>query len=262
MPSFEIGRGNTERSWRHAPPAVVALVAACVILGGDASAQSTDRPSGVSQAEESVGFFDGFNRTNRRFNFWLFDHVLDPAARGYNYVMPKWGQVRVQSFFENLERPRDFVNSLLQGKPRRAANHLGAFILNSTFGIGGLFAPADDILSIESPETTNETLGFYGIPPGGYIVLPLFGETCPRCLVGTAGDIALYPLFWIPGATGTYVSLGANGVNALNLIAKQMPRPFATDDKWDAYYERVTDRHSYREAKRLFFENLELDVAD
>jgi phospholipid-binding lipoprotein MlaA len=176
--------------------------------------------------------------------------------------MPKWGQQRIQNFFENLERPRDFVNSLLQGKGRRAGNHLAAFLVNSTAGVGGLFVLSDRFIAIEPPETTNETLGVYGVPPGPYLVLPFYGESCPRCLLGSAGDAVLYPLFWIPGSTGLYVGLGARGLNAVNLVAKQMPSPFASDSEWEAYHERLHDRHDYREAKRLFFENQELDVAD
>ena len=207
-------------------------------------------------------WLDGANRASREFNFWMFDHVLEPASRGYNYVMPKWGQQRIQNFFENLERPRDVINSLLQGKGRRAGNHLAAFLVNTTAGLAGLFVISDHFIAIEPPETTNETLGVYGIPPGPYLVIPLYGESCPRCLLGSLGDTAMYPIFWIPGQAGMYAGIGARGLNAVNLVAKQMPSPFADDSEWDAYHERLHDRHAYEEAKRLFFENQALDVED
>ena len=217
----------------------------------------------VDTTEAADGsWLDGFNRGSREFNFWIFDHALEPVARGYNFVMPKWGQQRVQNFFENLERPRDIVNSLLQGKGRRAGNHTAAFLMNTTAGLAGLFVISDRFIDIEPPETTNETLGFYGIPPGPYLVVPLYGESCPRCLLGSLGDAALYPIFWIPGQAGMYAGIGARGLNAVNLVAKQMPTAFASDSEWAAYQERLHDRHAYEEAKRLFFENQELDVAD
>ena len=104
-------------------------------------------------AQDADSWLDGLNRGSREFNFWVFDHVLEPSARGYNYVVPKWGQQRIQNLFENLERPRDIVNSLLQGKGRRAGNHLAAFLVNTTAGLGGMFVLSDRFLDIEPPET-------------------------------------------------------------------------------------------------------------
>jgi phospholipid-binding lipoprotein MlaA len=231
------------------------------LLGALALAALVAGLAGTARADDD-GWLDSFNRSSREFNFWMFDHVLEPTSRGYNYVMPKWGQQRIQNLFENLERPRDVINSLLQGKGRRAGNHLAAFLVNTTAGLAGMFVLSDRFIDIEPPETTNETLGVYGIPPGPYMVVPLYGETCPRCLLGAVGDVVMYPLFWIPGQAGTYASIGARGLNAINLVAKQMPAPFASDSEWEAYRERLHDRHAYEEAKRLFFENQELDIAD
>jgi len=237
------------------------------VLADDESTTGADPgayPGAPAAAQvEDDGWLDSANRGSRELNFWMFDHFLEPVSQGYNYVVPKWGQQRIQNFFENLERPRDIVNSLLQGKGRRAGNHLAAFLVNTTAGVGGLFVLSDRFIDIEPPETTNETLGVYGIPPGPYLVLPLYGESCPRCLLGSLGDAALYPLFWIPGQTGVYAGIGARGLNAVNLVAKQMPSAYSgSESEWQAYHERVNDRHGYGEAKRLFFENQELDIAD
>jgi phospholipid-binding lipoprotein MlaA len=213
-------------------------------------------------AEDGEGALDGFNRANRRFNFWLLDHVFEPVSRGYNFVMPKWGQERVHNLLENLERPRDFVNSLLQGKPARAGRHLGAFLVDSTVGLAGMFTVSERLLTLESPETFGETLGAWGLPPGAYLILPVYGDTCPRCLVGAAGDAVLYPLFWIPGSAGTWASLGARTLEGMNLLAQQMPPRGASEQEWAAYRGRLESRTPYPEAKSLFFENLAFDVED
>jgi phospholipid-binding lipoprotein MlaA len=210
-------------------------------------------------AAEAAGL-DGFNRANRRFNFWVLDHVFEPVARGYNFVMPKWGQTRVRNVLENLQRPRDFVNSLLQAKLGRAGRHLGALMIDSTIGIGGAFRPSERILAPESPETAGETLGVYGIPAGPYVVLPLYGETCPRCLAGQVGDLVLYPIFWLTGSI--FVSAGTGVVGGVNLLARQMPGRGAEEDEWEAYRARLWTRPEYEEARQLFRENLELDVYD
>jgi ABC-type transporter lipoprotein component MlaA len=241
-------------------PAVEQVIEPAVEEVVEPAVEEVVEPAAPPPSDES--WLDGANRASREFNFWMFDHVLEPASRGYNYVMPKWGQQRIQNFFENLERPRDVINSLLQGKGRRAGNHMAAFLVNTTAGLAGLFVISDHFIDIEPPETTNETLGVYGIPPGPYLVIPLYGESCPRCLLGSLGDAVMYPIFWVPGQAGTYAGIAARGLNAVNLVAKQMPSPFADDSEWSAYHERLHDRHAYEEAKRLFFENQALDVED
>jgi phospholipid-binding lipoprotein MlaA len=218
--------------------------------------------AGPASASDAEGGLDAVNRKTRSFNFWLLDHVVEPIARGYNFAMPKWGQERVRNLIENLGRPRDAVNSLLQGKPARAGRHAAALLIDSTVGVAGLFTPSERWIEPESPETTGETLGTWGIPAGSFVILPLYGESCPRCLLGAVGDAVLNPLFWIPGAAGSAATGGRAALDGINALARQMPRPFADDSEWKAFEERLQKRHDYPEAKRLFFENLDLDVAD
>ena len=213
--------------------------------------------------EADAGGLDSFNRANRRFNFWLFDHVIEPTARGYNTVMPKWGQERLRNVFQNLERPRDIVNSLLQLKPIRAGRHLGSLVIDTTIGVAGAFSLAERWIEPESPETTDETLGVWRIPPGSFLILPVLGETTPRGIVGFAGDTALSPLFWVGIATGV-IGIGAGGavLSNVNLLARQMPERGAEAQAWEAYRDRIGERPPYEEARELFFENLALDVDD
>src|SRR2546427_2891653 len=89
---------------------------------------------------------DRFNQVNLRFNQWFLAHVMEPVARGYNVIMPKWGQRRVGAFMDNLAGPRNVVNSLAQAKVRRGAVHTGRFAVNTTVGIVGLFDVAGDWL--------------------------------------------------------------------------------------------------------------------
>ncbi len=192
----------------------------------------------------------------------MLDYVLEPVARGYNFVIPKWGQAGVRNALQNLERPRDVVASLLQGKVGRAGNHFGAMLIDTTVGIGGLMRPSERWLHPEEPETTNETLGVWGIPDGPFLVLPFLGESCPRCLVGSAVDTVLYPLFWIQGSDGTVATAAALGLGSINFLARQMPKRGAAKEEWVRYEEILNERPALEEAERLFFENLEADVAN
>ena len=132
---------------------------------------------------------DGYNKGMLGFNRWVLRHVMEPVARGYNFVMPKWGQRRVTSLFANLSGPRDIVNSALQLKLRRAATHSGRLLVNSTLGLGGLFDVGYDWFGWDAPpETFGETLGTCGVPLGPYVILPVVGDSSPRHMVGMIVD--------------------------------------------------------------------------
>ncbi len=214
-------------------------------------------------AEEDEGALDGFNRANRRFNDWLLHRVVKPVARGYNVVVPKLAQDGIENFMLNLERPRDIANSLLQGKPVRAGRHLAALFFNTLWGFGGLVYVSDKVLDDDSPETFNETLGVYRIPPGAFLILPILGETSPRQLVGTAVDSVMNPTFWlIGGTTGIIVSGSRQAVRGVNTVATLMPAPFASEENWEAFEDRISAVTPYPEAKQLYFENQRFDVKD
>lgn len=217
---------------------------------------------GAEGASADEGWLDRVNRADFRLNDWLLDHVLVPVARGYGWVMPRWGQRRIENLMINLDRPRDVVNSLLQLKLLRASSHLGSLVVDSTLGVGGMFSIAERWIPPESPETTNETLGVYHVPMGAYLVLPFFGESCPRCIVGMIGDSLLDPLFWVPVPAVGFASAGEGLLRGTNTLATLMPGRGADESEWNAFEQRIHERPGYQEGKRIFRENQELDISD
>jgi ABC-type transporter lipoprotein component MlaA len=212
---------------------------------------------------EALAEPEGFNRAMLRFNQWFFDHALEPAGRGYNVVVPKWGQRRMQEFFTNLEAPRDIVNSLLQWKPRRAGIHTGRFLVNTTIGIVGLFDVAGRHFDLTaSPETLDETFGVWGLPPGSYLVMPVLGQFCVRSFVGYVGDGFMYPLGYIPGAPFLAVTAGAYVVRNVNLVAQAMPSPWAPEGQWEAYRLSPFRFDPYEVGRDLFFRDEADRIAD
>jgi len=130
---------------------------------------------------------------NRQFDRWL----LKPVARGYNAVVPDPVQIGISNLFYNMRFPSRLINNLAQGKLSGAGTEVGRFLLNSTFGIGGLVDVAK-YMDITTPEEdTGQTLGYYGVKPGPYVVLPLLPPFTLRDLVGYIGDIALNPINWM-----------------------------------------------------------------
>ena len=181
----------------------------------------------LALAAPAAAELERFNRMNLSFNRWLLAHALEPTARGYNVVVPKWGQRRVVAFMGNLDGPRDIVNSLAQAKLRRAGVHSGRLLVNTTAGLLGLFDVAGDYLHwTASPETFDETLGVWRLPPGTYLILPMLGDFCTRSLFGWLVDGVLNPLSWVPGPP-VAATAGGYLVRSTNLLAQGMPSPRA-----------------------------------
>lgn len=201
---------------------------------------------------------DGFNQTNLRFNEWLLAHVFEPVARGYNVVMPKWGQRRVVDFMANVEGPRDVVNSLLRAKWKRAGIHTVRLVVNTTGGVVGFYDLAGNQLRLTAdPETFDETFGVWRLPPGNYLILPVVGEFSTRSLVGWIGDGLLNPLSYILAPI-----VGAYVVRSENLLAQGMPGVRAPEGEWNAYEQSRYKFDPYDVGRDLFFKDQAERVAN
>ena len=165
----------------------------------DSSAEEPFDPfakSGELQLEE----YDPWEPLNTKFfefNRQLDRWVLKPVAKGYNYVVPNIVQVGVTNIFYNSRATPRFLNNVFQGKFKGAGIEVGRFLINTTVGIGGFFDVAQRFNLTTPEEDTGQTLGFYGVPPGPYIMVPLLGPYTVRDLVGYGGDIALNPIYWL-----------------------------------------------------------------
>jgi phospholipid-binding lipoprotein MlaA len=130
---------------------------------------------------------------NRQLDRW----ILKPVAKGYDFIMPNPVQVGVSNFFYNTRFVPRFVNNVLQGKVRGAGIEAGRFLVNTTVGVAGFIDWASD-MDLKTPEEDlGQTLGFYGVNPGPYIVIPLYPPFTVRDFVGYVGDIFLNPIYWL-----------------------------------------------------------------
>ncbi|MEY4727448.1 MAG: hypothetical protein RLZ36_2075 [Pseudomonadota bacterium] len=124
------------------------------------------------------------NRSISRFNDSLDENVLKPAATTYKDATPELLQKGVRNVFNNLSDIWSTVNNGLQLKGRDTAESLMRSVVNTVFGIYGIFDVATEIGLERHPEDFGQTLGAWGVPDGPYVVLPLFG---PSTLRDTAG---------------------------------------------------------------------------
>lgn len=135
---------------------------------------------------------EGFNRGVYRFNDSVDRAVLKPVAQGYNKVTPKPLRNMVHNFFSNLDDVVVTFNDLLQLKFAQAAADGSRVLINSTFGILGLLNVAERLE--KHNEDFGQTMGYWGVSSGPYVVLPFLGPSNVRDGIGLYGDTYINPL--------------------------------------------------------------------
>jgi phospholipid-binding lipoprotein MlaA len=195
----------TRRSNAHGRRVVLALVAAAALLAGCATTQSKVDP------------FEPFNRTMFQVHEVVDGNVVKPVAEAYVKYTPEVIRTGVSNFFSNIEDLFVGINNVLEGNGNRAGDDFGRVLLNSSFGLGGLF----DLASMMGIERHNQdfgiTFGKWGIPQGPYLFVPLVGPTTVRDGTGLVIRAYLGPTTYI--FTNVPVRNVIWGVGAIDLRA-------------------------------------------
>lgn len=152
---------------------------------------SARRPAikpGLSYVIDVSDPLEPVNRVLYRVNATLDEYLVLPLTRGYEFITPVFVQDRVSDLFSNVSDIRNFANALFQLRPSRTAEIFTRFLINTTLGLGGMWDPATRLGFTKHIEDFGQTLGWYGLKGGPYIVLPLLGPSNLRDTVGLAAD--------------------------------------------------------------------------
>lgn len=142
----------------------------------------------VTQYEEDP--LEDFNRIVFNFADKLDSSILRPTAEFYSEYTPKFVKNSVSNFFNNLSEVDTIANQLLQGKFRLAIDDSFRFLINSSFGVAGIFDVATSVGLERHDEDFGQTLGYWGFPTGAYLFTPFVGPTTVR-------DFFAYPTGWL-----------------------------------------------------------------
>ena len=155
----------------------------------------------VNEEEETIPTeydpWERFNRAMFGFNQQLDRHVLKPAAKVWNKILPDLVQESLHNAIDNLSMPRRLINNLLQLKPEGAARELARFLINISMGIGGFFDAASEVGIQKGDTDMGLTLGHYGVGPGPYLVLPFQPPSTVRDTIGYGADIVMDPRAYV-----------------------------------------------------------------
>jgi phospholipid-binding lipoprotein MlaA len=208
--------------------AAALMVFFLIIAAGGVPADASDQQPGVSVAqqnqessakdnedakdseqteddEEDMGdevtqINDPFYNINGVFYFFndqLYELLLKPAAKTYNFLTPEEFRTVVRNFFYNLRFPIRFINCLLQFKGNKAMKELGGFLMNTSFGVLGINDIASHYDLKPSPEDLGQTLAFYGLGNGFYIMYPILGPSSLRDSARFIDSYFLDPVSWL-----------------------------------------------------------------
>ncbi len=174
-------------SWWCSRLGQAALVLA---LGGCASV-----PEGYQDPADP---WESYNRAVTSFNDDFDADIYRPVARGYKQVAPRFVDRGVTNFFGNQLDLMSALNNLMQLKLDRAASDVGRFAVNSTVGLLGFIDVASDLELPTYREDFGQTLGYWGVPTGPYLVWPVLGPNNVRDSFGLVADWYSTPIAYLP----------------------------------------------------------------
>jgi phospholipid-binding lipoprotein MlaA len=186
--------------------------------------------------------FEGFNRGVYQFNDTVDKAIAKPVAQGYNKVMPDLGKTMVTNFFSNLNDVVVTANDLLQFKFIQALSDGMRVLVNSTVGVAGLIDVASMHLEKHN-EDFGQTLGYWGVGSGPYLMLPILGPSSFRDGIGDLGDSQISPVsntYPIRTRNQMYLTRGIN--RRAELLSAENVMDGAIIDRYsfirDAYLQR------------------------
>lgn len=174
---------------------------------------------------------ENWNRDVHSFNDKVDHYAFKPIAQGYHFIMPNFVDNAVTNAFSNVADIGVFLNDFMQLKFKQGGEDTARFLVNSVAGVGGLIDVAEMIDLPKHNEDFDQTLGFWGVPTGPYVVLPFWGSSSPRGIGGRIGDAAMNPLVYIDNGiiTGALAGLYYIDKRADLLPAEKIAKEAAID---------------------------------
>ncbi len=227
----------------------LALALACAALAGTARAE--DEPGRIGGAGTSDPW-EGFNRRV----FWLNEKLdrmaLEPVGKFWDRLLPDVVQTSIRRVYDNVRFPTIFVNNMLQGKVADAGEDIVRFTVNSTVGIGAIWDPAGKLLDLPPhDEDFGQTLGAWGVPAGPYLMLPVFGPSNVRDLVGRGADFGLNYATWFAAGIPILVNIANSGVDLVNRRSLLIKEIAAEREAAFDFYVFVRSAYSQNREQRI-----------
>jgi phospholipid-binding lipoprotein MlaA len=136
--------------------------------------------------------WEDWNRDVFAFNETLDEYALKPVAQAYRNVTPVVVDDAITNVFSNLGEPFVVINDLFQGKFLQALSDTSRFLVNSTIGVLGIFDVASYIGLPKHAEDFGQTLAYWGVDSGPYVMIPVLGPSTLRDATGFTVDTFVF----------------------------------------------------------------------
>lgn len=195
---------------------------------------------------------EGINRGIYKFNDVTDKAIIKPVATAYKYVTPAPIRTGVNNFFGNINSFISTVNNLLQFKFSNAFSEAGRFVINTTFGIGGLIDVASKDNIPKYKEDFGQTLGHWGVGTGAYLVLPILGPSTLRDTTGLVVDTLEFdPIGYLHDNDGVAASTILRVVQVVDKRAELLPASDLLDSASLDPYAFMRDAYLQRRASQV-----------
>ena len=168
-----------------------------LVLAGCATPPPADDPDAVAEYRENNDPAEPTNRAMFAVHEAIDRNVLQPIAEAYRAVVPQPIRTGVRNVLGNARTPVILTNDLLQGEGDRARITLGRFMVNTVFGLGGIFDVARTWGVEGHSEDFGQTLAVWGVGEGPYIFFPILGPSNLRDGIGFGVDLASNPISYL-----------------------------------------------------------------
>ena len=200
------------------------------------------------------------NRAIFGFNEVVDDSILKPVANTYKYITPDPIETGVSNFFSNAGEVSTIANDVLQLKFDQAGNDLARFSINTTIGILGIFDVASSMGFQKNREDFGQTLGYWGMPQGPYLVIPFFGASSFRDAPGLYADQQISPIEQLHNKE----ELALTTLNIVDIRAKLLRATQILDtaakDKYIFIRESYLQQRDVLDKNKKNTEEFEIDV--
>ncbi len=170
----------------------------------------TNKNDKIDQSENVQITSDLFPKTSRYMhdlNMKLI-YALKPALDEYKEEKISGVHKGFTNFLKNLQEPLNAANSILQLDFTSTFKTLGRFVINSTAGVAGIFDVAGHMGLKRDNRDFGQTLGVWGVPMGGFFVMPVYAQTTTRDFAGTIVDTTFNPInYYTSWAVGLFVDI-------------------------------------------------------
>ena len=170
----------------------------------------TNKNDLIDQSENVEITSDLFPKTSRYMhdlNMQLV-YALKPALDEYKEENISAVHRGFTNFLKNLQEPLNAANSVLQLDFTSAFKTIGRFVINSTAGVFGVVDVAGRLGIKRDNRDFGQTLGVWGVPMGGFFVLPVYAQTTTRDFAGTIVDTIFNPInYYTSWGVGLFIDV-------------------------------------------------------